>query len=261
MDLSTTYMGMKLKNPIVPSASPISDQVDSIQRLEDAGASAVVMFSIFEEQLRMEAAAMDHYTTLGTNSFAESLSYFPEIDDYAISPNRYLDLIQNASNAVEIPVIGSLNGFTNEGWIEYAKQIEQAGAKGLELNMYFVPTDLRRTGAEVEQEYIDIARAVKPSARGEIEITSVNAVYMQRGDLRVVRLQRGTAWLDTGTVEDLFAAANFVQTIEARQGYKIACLEEVAWRLGYIDAEQALRLADRHPNSYGAYIRTIVEHG
>jgi len=110
-------------------------------------------------------------------------------------------------------------------------------------------------------DVVEIARSVKPSARGEIEITAVNEVYMRRGDLRVVRLQRGTAWLDTGTVEDLFAAANFVQTVETRQGYRIACLEEVAWRQGYIDREQALALADRYPNSYGRYIRTIVEHG
>jgi glucose-1-phosphate thymidylyltransferase len=112
-----------------------------------------------------------------------------------------------------------------------------------------------------DADVVGIAKSVKPSARGEIEITSVNEAYMRRGDLRVIRLQRGTAWLDTGTVEDMFAAANFVQTIESRQGYKIACLEEIAWRLGYIDAAQALRLADRYPNSYGAYIRTIVEHG
>ncbi|MBN9023301.1 MAG: glucose-1-phosphate thymidylyltransferase RfbA [Rhizobiales bacterium] len=112
-----------------------------------------------------------------------------------------------------------------------------------------------------DSDVVEIARNVKPSARGEFEITAVNEAYMKRGDLRVVRLQRGTAWLDTGTVEDMFAASTFVQTVETRQGYKIACLEEVAWRQGYIDAAQALALADRHPNSYGAYIRTVVEHG
>jgi glucose-1-phosphate thymidylyltransferase len=112
-----------------------------------------------------------------------------------------------------------------------------------------------------DRDVVDIARAVKPSARNEIEITSVNAAYMERGDLHVIRLQRGTAWLDTGTVEDLFAAANFVQTIETRQGYKIACVEEIAWRLGLINAEQALQLAGSYRNSYGEYIRTIVEHG
>jgi glucose-1-phosphate thymidylyltransferase len=112
-----------------------------------------------------------------------------------------------------------------------------------------------------DADVVGIAREVKPSARGEIEITAVNEAYMRRGDLRVVRLQRGTAWLDTGTVEDLFAAANFVQTVETRQGYKIACLEEVAWRQGYIGRDDAIRLADGYPNSYGAYIRTIIEHG
>jgi glucose-1-phosphate thymidylyltransferase len=112
-----------------------------------------------------------------------------------------------------------------------------------------------------DNDVIEIARSVKPSARNEVEITSVNEHYMRRGDLRVVKLQRGTAWLDTGTFEQLFAAANFVQTIESRQGYKIACPEEIAWRLGYIDADAAVRLADRYANSYGDYIKAVVSQG
>lgn len=161
MNLATNYMGLNLKNPIVPSASPISENVDNIKKLADAGASAVVMFSIFEEQLRMEAAALDHYASVGDNIYAESTSFFPKVDEYHVGPSRYLDIIQRASEAVDIPIIGSLNGMTNEGWIDYASQIEQAGAKALELNIFMIPTDLRMTGADVESSYLDIVKAVK----------------------------------------------------------------------------------------------------
>lgn len=161
MNLRTKYMGMDLKHPIVAAASPLSGSVAGIKRLEDAGASAVVMFSLFEEQIRRENEAMDYLMESGTESFAESISYFPQVDDYHVGPDSYLDIIRRASEAVDIPIIGSLNGVTNEGWIDYAKQIQEAGAKGIELNIYYIPADLSLTGRDVEQRYLDIAKAVK----------------------------------------------------------------------------------------------------
>ncbi len=161
MDLHTSYMGLQLKHPIVASASPLSEDVDNIKRMEDAGASAVVMFSLFEEQLRHESAAMEHFMSYGTNSFAEALSYFPAVEDYHAGPERYLDILRRASESADIPIIGSLNGITNEGWIDYAKNMEQAGARGIELNIYYIPADINISGREVEQRYIDIARHVK----------------------------------------------------------------------------------------------------
>lgn len=165
MDLRTTYMGLELKHPLVASASPLSETPEKIKRLEDAGVSAVVMFSIFEEQLRQEAAVLDYALSAGADSFAESLSYFPKLDEYSVKPDRYLDILAKAAASCEIPIIGSLNGVTNEGWIQYAKQIEQAGAKGLELNIYWTPTDPDMTASDVEQRYIEIVRAVKTSVK------------------------------------------------------------------------------------------------
>ena len=161
MDLRTTYMGMELKHPIVASSSPLAGSVTNIKRLEDAGASAVVLFSLFEEQLKHDSAAMEHLMTAGTDSFAESLSYFPEVDDYTVGPDTYLDLLRRSSAAVDIPVIGSLNGITNTGWIEYAQLMQQAGARGIELNIYYIPADLTTSGREVENRYLDIVKAVK----------------------------------------------------------------------------------------------------
>jgi dihydroorotate dehydrogenase (fumarate) len=161
MDLRTSYMGLELKHPIVASASPLSGSVDGIKRLEDAGAAAVVMFSLFEEQIKQENAAFEYLTVAGTESFAESLSYFPEVEDYHVGTEAYLNLLRRASEAVDIPIIGSLNGVTNEGWIDYAKQLQDAGAKGIELNIYYIPADLSLSGRDVEQRYVEIVQAVK----------------------------------------------------------------------------------------------------
>jgi dihydroorotate dehydrogenase (fumarate) len=161
MDLSTTYMGLKLKNPVVPSSSPLSHSVDSIRSLEDAGAAAVVMYSLFEEQITLESYYLDYYLSHGTESFAESLSYFPEMERYNVGPDEYIDLIRRAREAVDIPIIASLNGVSSGGWIDYACQMEEAGASAVELNVYYIPTDPYTQGTEVEHLYVDILRDVK----------------------------------------------------------------------------------------------------
>ena len=161
MSLSTNYLGLPLKNPIVASSSPLSHTLDSIQRLEDAGASAVVMYSLFEEQITFESLYVDHYLRSNTNSYAESLDYFPEMDHYNVWPDEYLNLIRLAKESVDIPIIGSLNGVSIGGWTNYAGLIEDAGADALELNVYYVPTNADMTGREIEGMYLDMLRQVK----------------------------------------------------------------------------------------------------
>jgi dihydroorotate dehydrogenase (fumarate) len=161
MDLSTTYLGFKLKTPIIPSASPMSRTVDSIRAMEDYGAGAVVLYSLFEEQIRHEAKELYHFLSYGTESYAEAISYFPAKEEYYLGPEEYLEHIQNVKRAVDIPVIASLNGSTVGGWTEYAKNIQEAGADALELNVYFIPTDINKSGSYVEQLYLEILQAVK----------------------------------------------------------------------------------------------------
>jgi dihydroorotate dehydrogenase (fumarate) len=161
MDLRTIYMGLELKNPVIASASPLSEKLDNFRRMEDAGAAAVVMFSLFEEQIKHENAAIEHLITSGSESYAESLSFFPEFEDYETGPDEYLNLLRRATEAVDIPVIGSLNGITNEGWVDTARLMQDAGASGIELNAYYIPANLYMDGREVEQRYLDVLRAVK----------------------------------------------------------------------------------------------------
>jgi dihydroorotate dehydrogenase (fumarate) len=161
MDLTTTYLGLKLANPLVPSASPLAETLDDVKRLEEAGAAAVVLHSLFEEQLKQESAELDYHLTHGTESFAEALSYFPEASEYRLGPEDYLEHIAKAKAAVKIPIIASLNGSTPGGWTGYAKKIQQAGADALELNIYSIPTDLDLAAADVEETCVDILKAVK----------------------------------------------------------------------------------------------------
>jgi dihydroorotate dehydrogenase (fumarate) len=161
IDLSTTYLGLQLRTPLVASASPLSQEIDGIRRLEDAGASAVVLYSLFEEQLRQETYELEHHLAEGTNSFAEAASFFPQPDEFRTGPEEYLNHIFRARKAVSVPIIASLNGTSLGGWTRYANLIEQAGANALECNIYSIPTDPNLTSSAVEEQYLDILRAVK----------------------------------------------------------------------------------------------------
>jgi dihydroorotate dehydrogenase (fumarate) len=161
MDLTTTYMGLKLKNPLVPSASTLSEKIDNLRKMEDAGGAAVVCYSLFEEEIIQESRELNERLNQGTESFFEATSYFPEPDKLLIGPELYLDHIRQAKNALEIPVIGSLNGSSEGGWVRYAKLIEEAGADALELNVYFLSTDVSSQSEQIERVYLEILKAVK----------------------------------------------------------------------------------------------------
>jgi dihydroorotate dehydrogenase (fumarate) len=165
IDLSTTYLGLKLKNPIVPSSSPLMQKIDHIKRMEDAGAAAVILHSLFEEQITRESEILDRSLEQGTYTYAESLTYFPDLKDYNLGPEGYLEHIRKAKAAVSIPVIASLNGASTGGWVKFAQKIQDAGADALELNTYYVAADVHQTAAQVEAMYLDLVRAVKASVR------------------------------------------------------------------------------------------------
>ena len=160
-DLSTTYLGLNLKNPLVASASPLSKKLDQARKLEDAGISAIVMYSLFEEQIIHESLELDHYLNQGSESFSEALSYLPDGGLYGISPEKYLNQVAGLKKALSIPVIGSLNGVSKGGWTNYARKIEEAGADALELNLYFIPTDMDMTSNDIENMQVELVAEVK----------------------------------------------------------------------------------------------------
>jgi dihydroorotate dehydrogenase (fumarate) len=198
-DLSTTYLGMKLAHPLVASASPLSYTLDGIRKLEDAGIAAVVMYSLFEEQIEQESHALHHYLEYGTHSYAEALDYFPQPDQFNVGPQEYLELLRKAKEATRIPIMGSLNGVSSGGWIEYAKLMQQAGADALELNLYYLPTDPTLTGLEVEEMYLDVVRDVSQSVSIPIAVkvgpyfsnfTHMAARFVQAGASGLVLFNR-----------------------------------------------------------------------
>lgn len=164
-DLTTTYLGLQLKNPLVASASPVSKKIESVQRLEQAGIGAIVMYSLFEEQIIHESLELDHYLTRGTYSFAEAQTYLPDLGTYYLGPDQYLDHLSALKKAVSVPIIGSLNGVSKGGWVRYARFMQDAGADAVELNMYYLPADPNLSGQELEDSYVDLVAEVKASIK------------------------------------------------------------------------------------------------
>nr|MBP7622124.1 hypothetical protein [Gemmatimonadales bacterium] len=161
MDLTTNYLGLHLPHPVMPGASPLADSLDTVRRLEDAGAAAIVLHSLFEEQITREQLGMVHHMEVHDESFAEAVSYFPKPDEFVFGSEEYCRQIARIKEAVAVPVVASLNGITSEGWLSYAARLQQAGADALELNVYFVATDPAETGAAVEVRTVEILRGVK----------------------------------------------------------------------------------------------------
>lgn len=182
MTLQSTYMGLKLNSPIVVSACTLSEQLDNIVKMEDNGAGAVVMFSLFEEQIRKEEARMNTVLSETSYAFPEALDYFPDLDDFNVGVDDYLENIRKAKERVKIPIIGSLNGITTEGWIDYSKQIEQAGADGLEVNIFFIPADITMSSSEVEHRYLNIIEAIKSNVKIPVAV-KLNPYFSSTGNM------------------------------------------------------------------------------
>jgi len=170
MDITTTYLGLKLKSPIVCSAGPLSEKISNIREMEDAGAGAVILYSIFEEQIEHDQLELDYFTSHNTESYAEATSYLPTPFEFKLGPDEYLNHIRKAKEAVNIPIIASLNGKSIGGWTDYAMKMEQAGADALELNIYLLPTDFKKSGSEIEKIYLDIVKAVKSTVKIPIAV-------------------------------------------------------------------------------------------
>lgn len=182
MKIHSTYMGMELNSPIVVSACTLSEKTDNIVRMEDNGAGAVVLYSLFEEQIRKEEAGYKNIMSGTSNAFAEALDYFPDLDDYHVGTDEYLENIRKAKERVKIPVIASLNGITNEGWIDYSKLMEQAGADGIEVNIFFIPGDITMSSAETEHRYLNIIENIKQTVKIPVAI-KLNPYFSNMGNM------------------------------------------------------------------------------
>lgn len=182
MKMHTSYMGFTLDSPIVVSACTLSEQTDNIVKMEDNGAGAVVLFSLFEEQIRKEEAVLKGVMSETTYAFAEALDYFPDLDEFNVGTDDYLENIRKAKERVDIPIIGSLNGITNEGWVDYSKLMEQAGADGIEVNIFFIPGDITMSSSEVEHRYLNIIESIKRTVKIPVAV-KLNPYFSAMGNM------------------------------------------------------------------------------
>jgi dihydroorotate dehydrogenase (fumarate) len=182
MKMHATYMGLNLDSPIVVSACTLSEQTDNIIKMEDNGAGAVVMSSLFEEQIRKEEARFKGVMSETTYAFPEALDYFPDLDDFSVGSDDYMENIRKAKERVDIPIIGSLNGITNEGWIDYSKMMEQAGADGIEVNIFFIPGDITMSSSEVEHRYLNIIGSIKQTVKIPVAV-KLNPYFSAMGNM------------------------------------------------------------------------------
>lgn len=182
MDLRTRYLGLDLTCPLVPSSSPLMEEIDNLRRMEDAGAGAMVLHSLFEEQIDQEARTLQHYLARGTESYAEALTFFHDPQTFRFGPDEYLEHLRRAKDSLSIPVIGSLNGSTTGGWLNYARRIEEAGADALEINLYHVPADLQIGGRDIEERYLEVVRQLRGSIKLPVAV-KIGHFFSAIGDM------------------------------------------------------------------------------
>jgi dihydroorotate dehydrogenase (fumarate) len=243
-DLATKYLGFDLKNPLVASASPLQEEIDNIRQMEDAGVAAVVLQSLFEEQITVESQNLDRSLSAGTESFPESLNYFPDLTEYNLGPDGYLEHIRRAKNAVAVPIIASLNGISTEGWIRYAQLIEEAGADALELNIYHLATDPSVRGRDVERLYCDLVAEVR--SRVELPLAVKLGPYFSSTANMAVKLDQAGA--DALVLFNRFYQPDFdLDTLEVTPNLVLSHPSELLLRLhwvgvlyGYVSADLAV---------------------
>lgn len=190
MNTKTSYMGLKLESPIIVSACTLSEQTDNIVKMEDNGAGAVVLFSLFEEQIRQEEKLYSGVMSQTSSAFAEAMDYFPSLDDFHIGSDQYLENIRKAKERVKIPIIGSLNGITNEGWIDYSRMMEQAGADAIEVNIFFIPGDVNLSSSHVEHRYLNIIESIKHTVKIPVAV-KLNPYFSAMGNMATRMQQSG----------------------------------------------------------------------
>jgi dihydroorotate dehydrogenase (fumarate) len=243
-DLTSTYLGLKLKNPVVVSASPLQKDLGNIRQMEDSGAAAIVMHSLFEEQIDVESEELNRWMDQGTESYAESLGYLPDMDNYNLGPEGYLEHLARVKDSAGIPVIGSLNGVSRGGWTRYAKMMEEAGADAIELNTYFLATDPKVTAQEVEKMYCDLVKEVKASVSVPLAI-KLSPMFTSMASMANALDQLGVGGL---VLFNRFYQPDFdlenlkvVQSLVLSQSYELLPrLNWVAILFGQISADMAI---------------------